>query len=360
MNKKIFSICTMIFLAALMVMNAQEKKPKASFASENYDFGKINESNGPVSYKFEFTNIGAEPLVLSNVVASCGCTTPNWPKEPVLPGAKNSITVTYNPQGRPGRFEKSITVTSNADPSTQVLKIMGEVIPKTPTIEDLYPQNIDGLRMKSTQIAFNNIAPAAKGTVTTEVYNSTTAPIKIEFNEIPKFVTIKITPETIQPQGKAMIEATYDAAIKNDWGFVFDRVGVVIDGKPSANKISVSANIQEDFTQLTPEQKQNAPKLEVDNVNFDFDTIKSGDKVTHDYTVKNSGKSDLIIRKLSPSCGCTAVNMKSQVIKPGESTTIVAEFNSAGKSGTQSKTITLISNDPANPKTILWIKGTIQ
>jgi hypothetical protein len=292
-------------------------------------------------------------------VASCGCTTPNWPKEPILPGAKSTITVTYNPAGRPGRFEKTITVTSNAEPATQLLKILGEVIPKTPTIEDKYPQSIDGLRMKATQIAFNNIAPNAKATQTAEVYNSTDTPMKVTFNEIPKFVTIKITPEVIQPKGIALIEATYDAAIKNDWGFVFDRVGLVLNDKPSTNKLAISANIQEDFAKLTDEQKKNAPKIEIDNVNFDFDTIKTGEKVTHEYIVKNTGKSDLIIRKLAPSCGCTVANMKSQVIKAGESTSIATEFNSAGKSGSQNKTITLISNDPTNPKMILWIKGVI-
>jgi len=281
-------------------------------------------------------------------------------KNPYCQGQKNSITVTYNPAGRPGRFEKSITVTSNAEPATQTLKIFGEVIPKTPTIEDLFPQNIDSLRMKSNQIAFNNIAPNAKGTQTTEVYNSSSASMKISFNEIPKFVTIKITPEVILPKGKAIIEATYDAAVKNDWGFVYDRVGLVINGKPSTNKLAISANIQEDFAKLTDEQKKNAPKIEIDNVNFDFDTIKTGEKVTHEYVVKNTGKGDLIIRKLNPSCGCTAVNMKSQVIKPGESTSIATEFNSTGKSGSQNKTITLISNDPTNPKTILWVKGVIQ
>jgi hypothetical protein len=360
MNKKFINILALMLFTLATFTNAQEKKPIGSFTTESHDFGKINESDGSVSFKFDFTNVGGEPLVLSNVVASCGCTTPNWPKEPVLPGAKNSITVTYNPQGRPGRFEKTITVSSNADPATQTLRIMGEVIPKTPTTEDIYPQNIDGLRMKVTQIAFNNIAPAEKATQTTEVYNSTAAPMKVAFNEIPKFVTIKITPEVIQPQGKAIIEASYDAAVKNDWGFVFDRIGLVINDKPAANKISISANIQEDFSKLTEEQKKNAPKIEVDNINFDFDTIKTGEKVKHEYVVKNTGKSDLNIRKLSPSCGCTAVNLKSQVIKPGESTTIMAEFNSTGKSGSQNKTITLISNDPTNSKTILWIKGVIQ
>ncbi len=355
-----------IFIAGLILISsfssyihAQSKKAKASFKTETYDFGKIKEADGPVTYNFEFTNIGAEPLIIKNVSASCGCTTPNWPKEPVVPGAKGSITVTYNPAGRPGKFEKTITITSNADPEVQVLKITGDVIPKEPTIEDQFPNNIDGLRIKSMQIAFNNVNPSQKANQTVEVYNSTDAPMKVGFIEVPNFLTIKIVPEVIPPKQKATISLTYDAALKNDWGFVFDRFGIVINGKPVNSRLAVSANIQEDFSTLTEEQRKNAPKIEVDNVEFNFGSIKQGEKVTHDFVIKNTGKSDLFIRKVTASCGCTVANVKSKTIKPGESTTITTEFNSSGRTGNQTKAITVITNDPNNQRLVLWVKGNI-
>ncbi len=94
------------------------------FKNEDHSFGNIPE--GPaVSYDFEFVNISKEPIVLSNVQASCGCTTPTWPKEPIAPGKSSKITATYSTQGRPGPFTKTITVTSNA--GSKVLKISGTV-----------------------------------------------------------------------------------------------------------------------------------------------------------------------------------------------------------------------------------------
>ena len=94
------------------------------FKNEEHSFGNVPE--GPsVSYDFEFTNISKEPIVLSNVQASCGCTTPTWPKEPIAPGKTSKITATYNTQGRPGPFTKTITVTSNV--GSKVLKISGTV-----------------------------------------------------------------------------------------------------------------------------------------------------------------------------------------------------------------------------------------
>jgi len=96
-----------------------------NFSEETYDFGKIPKGT-PVVHEFGFTNTGKEPIVISNVQASCGCTTPSWPKEPILPGKTSTIKVQYN-AANPGGFNKSITVTSNAKTPTKVIYIKGTV-----------------------------------------------------------------------------------------------------------------------------------------------------------------------------------------------------------------------------------------
>lgn len=107
--------------------------PKFEFLDKNdtYDFGKIPE--GPVAeHIFEFKNVGKEPLIISNCNASCGCTTPEWNKEPILPGKKGKITVRYNTQGRVGPIAKSVYITSNAalpdGKDRYELYIKGEVV----------------------------------------------------------------------------------------------------------------------------------------------------------------------------------------------------------------------------------------
>ena len=107
-----------------------EQNPDAhmKFTVEEHNFNTIPE--GPaVSFDFDFKNIGKEPIVLTTVQASCGCTTPNWSKEPILPKASSKITATYNTQGRPGPFTKTITVNSNV--GTKILKITG-IVEKAP------------------------------------------------------------------------------------------------------------------------------------------------------------------------------------------------------------------------------------
>ncbi len=101
------------------------------FDKTDHDFGKIYEKDGDATYDFKFTNVGDSALTVTNVKASCGCTTPSWTKTPVEPGQEGKISVKYSTRNRPGNFTKSITVNSNSsEESTKRLVIRGEVIPK--------------------------------------------------------------------------------------------------------------------------------------------------------------------------------------------------------------------------------------
>lgn len=100
--------------------------PIIKFENLEHDFGTI-ENGADGSCKFVFSNTGTEPIVLSNVQSSCGCTIPQWPKEPIAPGASSSIDVKYDTK-RTGVFSKSITVTSNGSEAPIVLKIKGTVL----------------------------------------------------------------------------------------------------------------------------------------------------------------------------------------------------------------------------------------
>lgn len=101
--------------------------PVFEFMEESFDFGSDIIDGEKKTHTFEFTNTGNSPLIIEKVKASCGCTTPNWPKTPIAPGATGEITATYNSKGRPGKFNKAIRVTSNAATPTKVLYIKGEV-----------------------------------------------------------------------------------------------------------------------------------------------------------------------------------------------------------------------------------------
>lgn len=102
-------------------------KTAVNWAGEEYNYGEVP-SGTKVTHQFRFTNTGSEPLTLTRVKASCGCTTPSYSKEPVAPGAEGYIDVAFNTTGKSGRQTKTVTVTGNFEGSiTKVLKITGEV-----------------------------------------------------------------------------------------------------------------------------------------------------------------------------------------------------------------------------------------
>jgi len=104
--------------------------PKFKFkAGDTYDFGNLQE--GPVAeHVFEFVNAGKEPLIIQTANASCGCTTPEWPKEAILPGKKGKITVHFTTIGHLGPFSKEVSIQSNASANgPYILHIKGTVQP---------------------------------------------------------------------------------------------------------------------------------------------------------------------------------------------------------------------------------------
>src|SRR5690349_6798448 len=117
---------TIIFLAVAGTAFGQLAKP-VQFREETFDFGIITEEGGPVMHEFLFTNNSGRTIKVLSVQASCGCTTPSWSKEPVAPGKTGFIQASYNPKGRPGYFNKSLTVTTDLDPTPIILSIKGQV-----------------------------------------------------------------------------------------------------------------------------------------------------------------------------------------------------------------------------------------
>lgn len=105
-------------------------KTTITFDSSKKDFGKVL-STSTNRHTFIFTNTGTEPLVISNAKGSCGCTVPEYPTEPILPGETGEISVEYKPSGQSGRQTKQITITANTNPARTILTITGDIQPET-------------------------------------------------------------------------------------------------------------------------------------------------------------------------------------------------------------------------------------
>lgn len=358
--KKSITFLLALFITLPLVNFAQNAKSRIAFEKLQHNFGSFKEELGVQTVSFNFKNDGAVPLILNNVQASCGCTTPEWTRVPVAPGAKGMIKVSYDPRNRPGVFSKTIRVSSNAENSDVVLTISGDVTARARTIEEDYPNEIGPLRAKTNHVAFNIIKENEIKKDSTEIINTSAQPVQLSFKTPPAHLSAVFKPSKLAPKQKGYVVVTYDASKIKAYGFAMHRMYLNVDGQNDyRNSIAVSATLEEDFSKLSADELLNSPVVTFDGESFDFGDIKPGSKVEHTFNLKNSGKRELIIRDVKSSCGCTAVSPSKNMIAANESVPLKVVFDSTGKSGRQNKTITVITNDPKNPTSMLRISSNI-
>ncbi|SDC67277.1 Protein of unknown function [Algoriphagus faecimaris] len=124
----IFSVFVLLFSTQAFAQS--ENGPVISFKEKSIDFGDLKQGD-KVSHTFELTNTGTAPLVISNVAATCGCTVPSWPKEPVAPGASAKIEVSFNSAGKMGKQNSVVRIYSNASEPIEKVSLISNVLPKT-------------------------------------------------------------------------------------------------------------------------------------------------------------------------------------------------------------------------------------
>ena len=346
--KKIFSTLCMALVAVAMM----GQDPVITFTKTEHDFGKINEADGRVSTVFEFKNEGMAPLILSNVRASCGCTTPTWTKEPIEPGQTGSITVTYNPNGRPGRFQKTVTITSNATEPTKRVYIKGEVIPKQAKPENQFKLSVGDLSMKTLTLDLGTIKKGDVKQGELEYTNLTKEDHKVELatNSADSYLANQVTLASVKPSEVGKFIFVLDTKSTKLYGPVEVYAYVVVDGKKNISepyKLTIKANIVEDFSTLTVEQKQKAPIIEV-APRVELGKVATGKVVKGQITVKNIGVNPLEVRRVMSAD--KYVTLKApKALKSGKKGAITIEINTKGMAaGNYTREVTIISNDYIN------------
>jgi hypothetical protein len=217
-------------LALLLFCFSAQAQGIMTFEKEQHDFGNVPEGT-MATHEFKFKNTGNQPIIIANVQASCGCTTPDWTKTPVLPGKMGMVKAVYSSGGRPGVFNKTVTVTSNAATPNTTLTIKGTVL----------------------------------------------------------------NPEEVKAS-------------------------------------------------LTPAQRAQAPRLVLDRTSHDFGKMEAGQQPTARFTVKNTGKQDLVLGMITSPCNCVGYKNAPQPIKPGQSAVIELLY-AQRQLGQMADVATLNSND---------------
>lgn len=351
----------LLILSLLTVTLAVMAQPRISSNKEKHHFGQI-EWKHPVSVEYTITNTGNKPLVLTNVTTSCACSVAEWTKAPIAPGGKGTVKATFDAKAL-GRFEKSVGIYSNAQPSLVYLKFDGEVVQEVKDYTKTHPHAIGQILIDRNELDFPDVHRGEAPTITLRVVNQSDRPYEPVLMHLPPYLKMERNPGTLLKGQKGTITLTLDTKQLIDLGltqtsvylarFAGDKVG-------EENEIPVSTVLLPDFSGMTEREKEMKPTIELSQSKIDLsELLAKKSKASHDIFIKNEGKSPLQISKLQVFNPAVGVALKKSVLQPGELTRlrVTIHKNNLGKKKRHLR-ILMITNDPARPKVEIDVKAT--
>ncbi|MDE6489711.1 MAG: DUF1573 domain-containing protein [Muribaculaceae bacterium] len=350
--------------ASLLCVIAASATPRLTWLEDAHDFGAFNEDLGTVSCRIPFVNTGNSPLVITAARATCGCTTPTYPKDPIAPGDTAFVTVRYNAIGRPGRFNKKVYVFANTTPERHSITIRGVVIGASNTLKSRFPVDAGPMKLRSATVPFGQLYRGKCKTVFLDAYNQSADTIRPIWRSLPQGITVECSPSAIPPGEQAAFSFFLDSSQLPEWGI---NTGVAVvspsDSSSISTEISTIAIVEEDFSRLTPGQRKNAPSLSVSPAKADLAMIdRDSDPVKAVFEITNTGKDPLIIRRIQSSDpAVTATDISTMTVKHGKKAILTLTIDpSHAEADIINSRISIITNDPDNSTVTVRAVGEIQ
>ena len=347
------TLLTLILTLVFSVSQAQDEPTSAMlFETYEWDFGDIEEADGPVSHTFRFMNISNNPIQIDNISTSCGCTTVQYSVEPVNPGDQGEITVVFDPARAQGRVLREVEVLTRDRRNYADIMITANVNPIPMGLEQLYPHLLAGtVKTNAMRCPFGYVTQGESVTKVVRIANlgDKTVNLDVETTGNRYGMSVQCPPQ-IAPKEVISIKITYDVPTgKNGFGMARDSVWVIADGAKSEQPIVINALRVEKFS-----KDENAPKpvMRIEPSYVDFGEQEPGKIYKKTIVIENTGNTDLIFRHVETTDG-VAVSIKTgTVIKPGKmhkKTVTVAIANSREPHTVTMGSINLTTNDPTRP-----------
>ncbi|NLX41362.1 MAG: DUF1573 domain-containing protein [Bacteroidales bacterium] len=355
-----FSVYQMIAQGSQMML---DESKVLTFDKKIHDFGDIIISDGAVKCTFTFTNISDSPIVVHNIISSCGCTTPQWTRSPIQPGEKGKVEVVFKNDQGPYPFDKTLTLYVSGVNRPVILRVRGVAHEKEKNVDELFYGKIGQMGINKSVVSLRNIEQGILKQDDIDVANLSKSPLKVETIEVTRGLLLTVYPNPIPPKSMAKLTYTVDPTLlpQQEWGKQTFTGRFVLNGKKQQEKFSVSAVIIDNFRNLNAKQVKDAPIPIIERSYYDFGTAVKGTVIEVSYKIKNKGKSELLIYKVeSEKSGLSQVGHTPFRIKAGGSATLKLKFDTREHSGEMINILTLITNSPSKPMINLFITGTIK
>lgn len=334
------------------------------FTRSVHDFGTIREADGKVSCTFAYVNRGKQPVVIDQVNVSCGCTTPEFSRKPILAGERGELKVTFDPANRAGEFAKEITVFTGGRRYRTTLRITGNIIARTKTVEELYPTAVGdcGLRIDARSLPFNYVTQNERKVLYLNYINTSSKPLTVSLVQTSESGFLRHNfPQTIAAGAKGRVTFSYSVPRSSGYfGELNDVFELQVEGCQSDVRISTNGYAIERFEILNNEL---APKAEFDRQLLKFDDVTNSDKpIKINVQLTNNGYEPLIIRSVAPSHEAITTSLAAGAkIEPSKSVEMSVEVDPSKLDyGRAIERIVLITNDPDRPMRQLRVTGVVR
>lgn len=329
------------------------------FKTKEITLKNLKADDVPTQVVYKFKNTGNQPVIIMRVSPMSSQLKAEWDRAPIAPGKSSEIKISFTSMQMPQEFNYGISLYMNNGNRDQ-LRLTANIVDNPAKPQLLYRFDMNGIKLKNNYLQFDKVFNWQIISDTVYFFNNRPDTVTLGTYYSPSYINFDVKPEKVMPGQKGMMIITFDAPKKNDYGYAYESLILSVNGsKDYKNRLSITANITEDFSKLNKKELENAPVATFDKKEINFGDIQPGAKAACDFTLKNTGKRDLIVRKTRASCGCTAVTIGQNTVAPGQSIVIRATFDSHGKSGRQNKSITVITNDPQTPEQVIYINGNI-
>ena len=350
MKRKLL-IIPLLLLAALPIVAQKLIAEKTTV-----DVGKTGYEM-PITATFEFRNKGMRRLKISEVKPDCNCTLIEYPKEEIGMGDKFEIKMTYDAK-QLGHFDKQAAIISNGTKKPIYIRMKGVVLADYVDLSGSYPIEMGDMNLDRNNLEFDDINKGDSQVQELLIYNNGTRVNQPNLMHLPDYLTAKVIPERLAPGRAGKIIVTLNSSKLHDYGLT--QTSLYLASNPGDkvrpdHEISVSAVLLPSFSNMTAEQRQYAPKLQLSKEQIDIH-FDGKSKKTDVIELTNTGHTELNISSLQMFTGGLKISLGRRRLSPGESTKLkVTAFRDELQKVRIRPRILMITNDPEKSKVAIAI-----
>lgn len=358
-SRKIALVSLMLLVLSLLPLNRAFAQLR--FDRTTHDFGTIAEAGGKVECRFRATNEGAEPVVILDVVTTCGCTVPTFSRKPLRSGESTEITVSYDPYNRPGTIDRKLHVYDARRNRLAVLTLTGRVTPRERSVEERYPIALrEGVRLSNTLATFTYIYIGQSLRSALSLINTADEPRTVELRHTAQSGLLEVEyPTRLAAGERSAINFHYHIPTAAPrYGTIRDLFEVWIDGVRVEPVILVHGI---GVDRPTQNEKECPAKMELSENILKFGAVKAASHpLRRTLTLRNVGCGALQLRAVEG--GKLQTSFRREVtIPPGAEHTLELLFDPATADyGFFTEQLMLITNDPDRPMRRVRVTATVE